>query len=1569
MAHGEVIIDVSMNDKDATQSIGRLETGLKGLTNKVVSGGKMFANMLGANLISAGVTRATSSAINTITQSIDGAISRVDTLDNANRVFENMGFSANDTKIMMNNLNDSITGLPTTLDGAIGNIQKLTSATQDIHGSEQIFSALNNAVLGFGGSASDVDSVVNMFSRSLARGQVMGDEWNTMFDQMAPVLNALADEMGYTVDELRTGLSDGTIEVDTFTDALLKMNEEGGGGLVSLEQIAQDSTKGIRTSMANAKTAITRGVATIFQNLNEGLESAGLPSISEMIGAYGTIFNKVLIGIANNLDPFINLVKTGVDSIKAFAEGFMSTNRIGNRLQNMFTNIRAAFSHVVSELFGGGGDITETFRNIGTAVSNAITPIVTFVSGINRYVRSLDIAGTKNAIFERLRSIIDSIDWSRLVDLATTLKDGVGNAIMFVVEKIQELWDGFKNTGAIDSIITAFGDFKEMIASNIESFSDLTGNMREGSFSFESIGEAIGKVVEVGAKLLSWLYKASSSVSKFLTKVNPNIILGVVGAFGAFKLLQNFNPFSIFQRNAEKGLGGITKSAGKGGGLITKIFNGIAKVIVSVGKSISQVLTGVSKVITSLARGISTIMTGLSKVITSVAKGISTVLKGLATSISTLAKGLSQSVAILIRSLSQGLSTAVKGIARAISLIPIPHMLAFAVAVAVVVAALTLLATQGDGVKKMLEGLGNAIATVVEAFGSVLVSVIEAFGRVIEKHGKVIIEIIESISEGFVNFAEAVGEAIATVIEAFEPLVEIIKEGFVEIAEIISDTIVEIVEILSDYLPDILEFWDGVIEKIPDIIDAFGRLSESIGRAIATIIEALGENAQGIIRAFGDVFEQAGGVVIGIINALNEALPNFESFVTAVIDAVGENLPPILDAFGEAFKDMGEAVEGIITTLGEQAPNFAGAVAIIIGEIGVQTRTTLRVFGETFDKMGKTVEGVINAFGEFHTTFSTNIGNLLDVIGDNATKVFDSFAEAFGEMADDVEDVIDKMSEHAETLGEVINGIIETLGEEITGVIESFTESFESIGTTIEGVIDKIGDTAGDIADAIEKIAEAFGKLDGVSFSKINGGLTVVASELRLIAKDNRAKAADTINDVADAINEFPDTTSFGSNLAAIALAMDTLSETAGASTHVKSLGEAASNHHEDISNVASALKSFPDLAPISSYLQSIGLALELIGTNGVSTDESLGNVSEKMSPLETGIKNVSEALTNLNTALNATRLQSGNTETSLDKLKQMIENLGQSTNETLTKMTNLFNTGLTSITNLVTQSSTAIQNVTTQTMNTVSNSISTGLRTIQTQFSNTLNSVNTIYSSAMNNVVSITTRTSNQVINSVRTMMNTFVSTIRNASNPIRSAMSSNINSALSVARSGISPMVYIGQQIGNGLARGMNSALGTIRRAAQNMINEANRAARAKAMIHSPSRLFEREIGRYLPEGVAVGIERSTPVAMQSMESMIDRLSSVRASAEDVLSVGGVSVSRQGSYRNVSSTQSIGGNSSTKAVENALNKSNELLSLILDKPTDVILDGKPITENVNRRNARSELINRMKGGRLANV
>ena len=71
---------------------------------------------------------------------------------------------------------------------------------------------------------------------------------------------------------------------------------------------------------------------------------------------------------------------------------------------------------------------------------------------------------------------------------------------------------------------------------------------------------------------------------------------------------------------------------------------------------------------------------------------------------------------------------------------------------------------------------------------------------------------------------------------------------------------------------------------------------------------------------------------------------------------------------------------------------------------------------------------------------------------------------------------------------------------------------------------------------------------------------------------------------------------------------------------------------------------------------------------------------------------------------------------------------------------------------------------------------------------------------------------------------------------------------------------MQYVGSMIGQGLANGLYSALWTVTAAANALVAQAERAARAKAKIHSPSRLFRDNVGRYIAQGIAVGIEENT-------------------------------------------------------------------------------------------------------------
>lgn len=309
---------------DQANKSGRNLDGFKDRVSKttgVVSAlGKGFATMAKGAVFGAFATIG-SKAVNTVSDSLDGAISRIDTLNNSDRAFSNMGFSAEETKKAMDNLQGAIKGLPTGLDGAVKGVQLLAGSTDDVGKSVDIFKAMNDGILGFGGNAEMVDNAIVQLSQSFSNGKVDAETWNSMINSgLGPTLNAMAKQMGKTTGELKAGLSDGSISVKEFQDRLIELDKNGGGGIKSLNQIAKDSTKGISTSISNAKTAITRGVADMITNLNDGLAKNNLPTLSDMISNAGTraetVFKKIGTIIPQVLGAITPVVKKAIGIFK-----------------------------------------------------------------------------------------------------------------------------------------------------------------------------------------------------------------------------------------------------------------------------------------------------------------------------------------------------------------------------------------------------------------------------------------------------------------------------------------------------------------------------------------------------------------------------------------------------------------------------------------------------------------------------------------------------------------------------------------------------------------------------------------------------------------------------------------------------------------------------------------------------------------------------------------------------------------------------------------------------------------------------------------------------------------------------------------------------------------------------------------------------------------------------------------------------------------------------------------------------------------------------------------------------
>ncbi len=344
----------------------RIAPNMSGIQGKIASGlkgsGSTFASQFGGEISGksaviigaiAGIAQsAVTKAMSLVTNSISSAVKRVDTLNSAQKTFQFMGFAADDAKNATTALTKSIEGLPTPLDSAVRGMTSLAATYGNIKTGQKVFSALNDAILGFGGSAVEVDGAVQQLSQLPMDGPLDAQTWNSLRNSgLTPVLVAMSKDFGMSVGKLKEAFGSGKLTVKDFTDELVKMDTKGGGGLVSLQKISQNATSGIGTGFANMQTAITRGLAKIIQ-------AVGQKNISQAIANIGAAFEKVLGVIATKIPPVLaaitkifNFVARNKDIFVPLAVGILAVvaaMKVWKLATAVATGVQAAFNAVMA---------------------------------------------------------------------------------------------------------------------------------------------------------------------------------------------------------------------------------------------------------------------------------------------------------------------------------------------------------------------------------------------------------------------------------------------------------------------------------------------------------------------------------------------------------------------------------------------------------------------------------------------------------------------------------------------------------------------------------------------------------------------------------------------------------------------------------------------------------------------------------------------------------------------------------------------------------------------------------------------------------------------------------------------------------------------------------------------------------------------------------------------------------------------------------------------------------------------------------------------------------------------
>ena len=574
---------VKLKSELASAKTGGLDQASKStssLTQKLGVGTVAMGSFIGA--IGATVV---GKAFSLITNNVQGAITRIDTLTNATRNFQNMGVKTSVVNTQMNNLKNAINGLPTSLDSAVSGVQLLTSSLNgNMPQSVSVFKALNDGILGFGGTTEQVTNSITQLSQAFSNGKIDAETWNSLIDSgLGPTLNAMAKQMGITTGALKSGLSDGSISVSQFNDALVNLDKNGGGGIASLYKIAQDSTSGIGTSMANAKTAVTRGVADMITAVNNGIKSLDITTPLGKITGIGSIISQLGTVVEQTFGAIGQAIPQAFSGLSGVISSLVG---IGNQIQTLFATISGVL---------GTMDFS-ALTNLAQAILPALQAgFQTFLGYVTPAIQPLLTAFVN--LWNAIQPIVNVIA-SSLMPVFQILGAFLGGFVSGVMGALTTAFNVLAGVARVLTPVIQFvGSVIQALAPIFVTVAGFIGQLMGQFAGFNGILGLVGKVVSsVFSGIIGFGSRLFSSLSGVFNNIANGFRIMGSGLGGVGRGIAN--TFSNIIGFAGRMVSGIIKSvsgiAGKIGSHFSGVFNAISKAIGNVADIGKNIVDGIA---------------------------------------------------------------------------------------------------------------------------------------------------------------------------------------------------------------------------------------------------------------------------------------------------------------------------------------------------------------------------------------------------------------------------------------------------------------------------------------------------------------------------------------------------------------------------------------------------------------------------------------------------------------------------------------------------------------------------------------------------------------------------------------------------------------------------------------------------------------------------------------------------------------------------------------------------------------------------------------------------------------
>ena len=798
----------------------------------------------------------------------------------------------------------------------------------------------------------------------------------------------------------------------------------------------------------------------------------------------------------------------------------------------------------------------------------------------------------------------------------------------------------------------------------------------------------------------------------------------------------------------------------------------------------------------------------------------------------------------------------------------------------------------------------------------------EGFGNIIILVNKVIQDLAAGIQFAFEAFSNT--GAIKNAYQAFKDL---------------SEAALDLYDKLSDLIP-----WETIGEAAGKIVIFVSQMASSFAKFIKGLDPNTIRNVATALVTMAVAFK---GIQTGV--AIAKGLKSAFDFGKTIIGLIGNILglttAQLANAGASAAMSAGNTAVGTTAATSASSVMQLGAAVLMIGAGVLMAAAGVYILVQAAIQLSSAGAGAAialvaivagiallavgaAAIGPALTVGAVGIlafGAAIALIGAGAAVAALGIAVLVDAIANGFALIINTISSNAPQIISIIQAIAEGIRTGMDGVANIII----SVGTAINTALQGIADIFKSVGESISTAAQGIGK--GIE-SVFNGISTVISS------------VGGTVRTVLDGIaNVF---TSIGTAARNAGLGVKAMAEGIQLLVGLNLIDLAST-----LTVVSAGLTAIANsgIATAGPGLQQAGTGLMLIATSAQLASVAMQSLPTVLTSLSTSLSTLPETMTMASTAMS----------TFATSVMSSFASLGGS----VASVTAL-QVGLMSLANamMMAQSGASMMASTLSMINSSATSSSSAMSQLASSISSAMTQALSSVQTSMMMMVTVVMQSATQMTQAAqqagRGVSNGVTNGIRSGIGSATAAMSAMLSSIRSTAMSGVSSMRYAGNMIGQGLAQGMYSALGAVTAAANALVAQAERAAQAKAKIHSPSRLFRDNVGRYIAQGIAVGIEQNSSDVVDSLAYVQKEMSAFKFGAEDLLGLGKHTVSSQFRLKSLTeraetSQIEVIRDQADKALAKALEVAEEAVKrpvyMTLDDGTLVAKIGQPMTDYQN--------------------